>query len=59
MPVHEIQTEIFESQGVKEGEVGLLSKNDTTRLTQWQQKSAVGHWNVMRTVLPNLVWETW
>jgi hypothetical protein len=40
-------------------EVGILSKNDTEKLAKWQVKSAMGHWEVMRTVLPKTVWENW
>lgn len=56
VPQYEIKSAYFEEQ---EGDGGVLSKNDTLRLTKWQEKSAVGHWNVMRFVLPALVWEGW
>jgi hypothetical protein len=58
VPEHEIEQGFFtEQEG--EGNGGVLSSNDTMRLTKWQRKSAVGHWGVMRTVLPSEVWETW
>lgn len=38
---------------------GILSKNDTSKLAQWHQKSALGHWEVMRTVIPAKIWEQW
>ncbi|KAH8884702.1 S-adenosyl-L-methionine-dependent methyltransferase [Thozetella sp. PMI_491] len=38
---------------------GILRRNDTEKLVKWHEKSAVGHWNVMRNVLPPLVWENW
>jgi hypothetical protein len=40
-------------------DVGLLRANDTAKLVKWQVKSALGHWEVMRTVLPKVVWENW
>jgi hypothetical protein len=56
MPKHEIKGSVFETQ---EGDGEVLSRNSTKRLSKWQQTSAVGHWNVMRTVLPSEVWENW
>jgi len=56
MPEHEVDEAIFievESDG------GVLSRNDTERFKNWQQASALGHWAVMRTVLPDIVWENW
>lgn len=37
----------------------VLRVNSTIRLTETQRKSAVGHWRVMRTVLPPTIWELW
>lgn len=60
MPQHEIDEDVFgDKGGEKEEEGGVLSKNNTMRMTRWQRKSAVGHWRLMRTVLPSEVWETW
>ncbi len=60
LPEHEIDEEVFEDkEGEPVEEGGVLSRNDTMRLTKWQRKSAVGHWGVMRTVLPSEVWEKW
>jgi len=56
LPQHEVDEAVFaeiESDG------GILSRNDTERFKGWQQKSALGHWAVMRTVLPAKVWENW
>jgi hypothetical protein len=55
-PKYEIEAGIFEE---REGDGEVLSSNDTLRLTEWQQKSAVGHWRVMRTVLPDEIWQSW
>jgi hypothetical protein len=61
MPEHEIEEGFFEAQEGEgnPAEGGVLSRNDTMRLTKWQKESAVGHWRVMRTVLPSEVWEKW
>lgn len=56
LPKHEVQNEVFE---VQEGDGGILYKNDTERFRPWQEKSALGHWAVMRTVLPKEIWEDW
>lgn len=56
MPQYEIEDTVFQEQ---EGDGGVLSRNDTGRLGRWQRESAVGHWRVMRTVLPSEVWENW
>ena len=37
----------------------VLTVRNTMRLTTSQRKSAVGHWEVMRTVLPPKIWELW
>ncbi|ETN40729.1 uncharacterized protein HMPREF1541_05009 [Cyphellophora europaea CBS 101466] len=52
-PQHEIDAEEF----VREGEV-LTAKN-AAKLEKYQTRSAIGHWKVMRTVLPDGVWENW
>ncbi len=56
MPKYEVDYSAFE---VQQGDGGILSRNDTERFRGWQQQSALGHWAVMRTVIPPLVWENW
>jgi hypothetical protein len=65
LPKHEVTEEMLK-MGVdgtevveKEGEGGILRSNETERFVAWQQQSALGHWAVMRTVLPGWVWEEW
>ncbi|ETI23020.1 hypothetical protein G647_04816 [Cladophialophora carrionii CBS 160.54] len=53
LPKHEIMPEEF----VREG--GILKHGHTKELEKWQAQSAIGHWRVMRTVLPDAVWENW
>lgn len=38
---------------------GILRGNETEKLAQWHTASAMGHWGIMRTVLPDRVWEQW
>ena len=37
----------------------VLRRGKTSALAKWHSSSAIGHWNVMRTVLPASVWENW
>lgn len=57
MPEHEIFAEAF--LGEESDPSDVLRANETERLSEWQKKSAVGHWEVMRTVLPAWIWEKW
>jgi hypothetical protein len=51
--------EVLEGDFLVGTEEGVLTKNDTGKLEKWHKTSAVGHWGVMRSVLPNEVWENW
>ncbi|KAL8691029.1 MAG: hypothetical protein Q9224_004266 [Gallowayella concinna] len=37
----------------------VVRKNKTHELAQTQMESALGHWKVMRSVVPDTVWEKW
>lgn len=37
----------------------VLMKNNTDSMEEWHTASAVGHWAIMRTVLPPQVWQWW
>ncbi|KAK0628920.1 S-adenosyl-L-methionine-dependent methyltransferase [Bombardia bombarda] len=55
LPKHEVTDDDFVA-----GEDGdVLRRNDTAKLVKWHETSALGHWTVMRTVLPAVVWEGW
>lgn len=56
VPKHEVPGSRFKEQV---GDGGVLLRNGTERFKGWQQKSALGHWDVMRTVLPSQIWESW
>lgn len=53
LPQHEIIAEEFESNG------DILTIRNGKQLEKHQTESAVGHWRVMRTVLPPAIWENW
>ncbi|KAF5502562.1 Polyamine aminopropyltransferase [Colletotrichum aenigma] len=53
-PRHEVLPKHF-----LDGDFGLLRNNATEQLTKWHEKSALGHWEVMRVVLPAFIWENW
>ncbi|PKS11566.1 hypothetical protein jhhlp_003331 [Lomentospora prolificans] len=55
VPRHEVDVAEFGSAE----EVGLLASNGTRELAKSQERSAMGHWDVMRIVLPAKVWEMW
>ncbi|RMZ83547.1 hypothetical protein DV738_g1145, partial [Chaetothyriales sp. CBS 135597] len=53
VPKFEVMHDEFESEG------DLLTEKNVKVVEKWQAQSAVGHWRVMRTVLPDIVWENW
>lgn len=56
LPQHEVSRDEY---ALQESDAGILRRNDTGRVEKWHQKSAVGHWALMRTVLPAVIWESW
>ncbi len=54
LPKYEVDYEAFREV---EGDGGVLSRNNTQRFRGWQEQSALGHWEIMRTVLPKEIWE--
>ncbi len=62
VPQHEISLEsiLTEAEEVLDREDwDVLTRENRGRLKETQKKSAIGHWRVMRTVLPEKVWELW
>ncbi|KPM42562.1 hypothetical protein AK830_g3961 [Neonectria ditissima] len=51
--------EIPESVWLEGKDKSILAKNNTAKVTKLHQKSAVGHWTIMRTVIPAKIWELW
>ncbi len=37
----------------------ILQEDNIGELVEWQKKSALGHWAVIRTVVPDAVWENY
>ncbi|XDG06319.1 hypothetical protein ABKA04_005934 [Annulohypoxylon sp. FPYF3050] len=55
-PKHEVDESSFAATSA---DAGILRVNETEKLAEWHDQSALGHWAVMRTVLPKHVWEQW
>ncbi|KAI0129551.1 spermine/spermidine synthase [Xylariales sp. AK1849] len=53
------KNEVFDSAFLTGGNVGIVKKNDTQTLAKWHDQTALGHWAVMRNVLPKEIWENW
>ena len=53
MPKYEVFAEEFEREG------DVLTRANLGVMKRWERESAVGHWRVMRTVVPARVWELW
>ena len=51
--------EVLEKEFLAGQDDGIVRKNDTEKLVKWHEKSALGHWKVMRMVLPAEVWVSW
>ncbi|ORY61364.1 spermine/spermidine synthase [Pseudomassariella vexata] len=54
-PKYEVDNKVF----LTGDDVGIVRKNDTSKLGNWHDQTGLGHWAVMRTVLPKEVWENW
>jgi hypothetical protein len=57
VPRHEVDLAPFRK--VRAGEASMLTQETRSTLKKWQRRSAVGHWKIMRGVLPAGVWESW
>ena len=58
LPQHEVESGYFGGRK-DERDVRILKRGQTQVLEKYQKQSAVGHWRLMRTVLPHAVWENW
>ncbi|KAI1760283.1 S-adenosyl-L-methionine-dependent methyltransferase [Hypoxylon sp. FL1150] len=56
LPKHEVDESAFSAAAA---DAGILRVNETEKLSEWHDKSALGHWAVMRTVVPNYIWQNW
>ncbi len=55
LPVHEVVDSDFRT----DEEARLVRNNDTEQLAKYHKETALGHWSVMRRVLPATVWVNW
>ncbi|KAL8780721.1 MAG: hypothetical protein Q9213_006334 [Squamulea squamosa] len=55
LPQHEVNRDLL----LNRHRQGVIRKNNTQDLAKAQMNSALGHWKVMRSVLPDAVWENW
>lgn len=58
-PTHEVRAEDFLAAADEDEDGVLLRANETEVVTKSHRTSARGHWSIMRTVLPGVVWEKW
>ncbi|KAI0839653.1 S-adenosyl-L-methionine-dependent methyltransferase [Hypoxylon sp. FL0890] len=56
LPKHEVDESAFSATAV---DAGILRVNETEKLAKWHDQSALGHWAVMRTVIPSYIWQNW
>ena len=70
LPRHEVPVGFFTSREAEErgeGEsggwfgwgLGGWLREGMSSMERYQQNSAIGHWYIMRRVLPDVVWENW
>ncbi|KAL3468583.1 S-adenosyl-L-methionine-dependent methyltransferase [Aspergillus heterothallicus] len=57
VPRHEIDAQRFAV--IEQGGRAVLYDKEVNRLHKYQDRGALEHWNIMRTVLPDAVWEAW
>lgn len=57
-PQHEIDAGRFESP-TDDKRLKILARGRTKEIEKYQKEGAVDHWRLMRTVLPDAVWENW
>lgn len=46
-------------EAVEAGGTAVLREKEMGRLDKYQDRGALEHWAIMRTVLPDRVWEGW
>ncbi|CAK7274647.1 hypothetical protein SEPCBS119000_006279 [Sporothrix epigloea] len=51
--------EVFDADFRSTEDARIVRRNDTAQLTKHHAESALGHWAVMRQVVPAKVWELW
>ena len=59
LPQHEIAASTFGVDTDEIEESKIIDEKTIKTLARSQEKSRVGHWHVMRGVMPDAVWENW
>lgn len=59
LPHHEIDVSAFGIDPKAVNETTRINKKTIPTLARSQEKGRLGHWHVMRGVLPDAVWENW
>ncbi|RHZ63897.1 spermidine synthase [Aspergillus thermomutatus] len=57
VPKHEVDPAQFDK--IEKGGRRVLVAKETGRLHKYLDRGALGHWEIMRTVMPDAVWENW
>lgn len=55
MPRNEVPESAFRTSD----DVKIVRNNDTETLAKHHDQTALGHWAVMRMVIPKMIWENW
>ncbi|KAL8769379.1 MAG: hypothetical protein Q9209_004606 [Squamulea sp. 1 TL-2023] len=55
LPQHEVEPDLLVNRYSQD----VIRRENTQDLANAQMNSALGHWKVMRSVLPDAVWENW
>ena len=58
-PEHEVGWDHFKSENGDADPPEILRRGHTKTLEAFQSDGALGHWSVMRAVLPDAIWENW
>ncbi|KAK9775388.1 putative Spermine/spermidine synthase [Seiridium cardinale] len=53
------KNEVPESAFLSGDKVKIVRKNDTETLAKYHDQTGLGHWAVMREVIPKNIWENW
>ncbi|KAF4595856.1 spermine/spermidine synthase [Ophiocordyceps camponoti-floridani] len=56
-----LEHEMLESEILSrhQDDATVLLRNDTSAVEKWHEQGALGHWAIMRRMLPASVWERW
>jgi spermidine synthase len=57
VPKHEVDPAQFDK--IEKGGKRVLVAKETGRLHKYQDRGTIAHWEIMRTVMPDAVWENW